>query len=1159
VGKDVSKNTGEAYRGIGITSPEYTHESLVRETIPTFTEANPRPGVASSKAKSGMVLDVSGEMKAVDTLRPELTLTTNRGGNPGAAQGRHTWTTNLPGSVGHETEFGWEAPNAIARSEVVYDGTANTVGGCLRTHVNTVLLPIVIGGAVFMFRKLFNSASHLSSGGVTWLPWVQGVPVFLIPGSHELIEGSACLLQLPEGRIHFYYMFKDSTVPSSPVGQLGHIWSDDDGASWSDGQKHILDTAIDMRSTAGAGNAGYSVDRARVAFSGDQVLLFVAGSVHNTTLYPTIRNACWQYASPDLGNSFNNVDISDDAVTVATGIDPNGALLTDGTGSQHIAAFHDIAASADGSGFVVSYSRVSTAAGTLGNVLSKRLGTSWTAWPTVTPVSVFVLTSIGILVDQLIVETNTSVAVDENGVLACTYVASPSSSATTRAKAYVSVSYDHGASWESQAGNFDVFTDAARGTWWDSGSIEFYPANFCSTFQCGRLLIITQFVVHDEQGGPSLDDTKIWAIDLGGYSTATRAFKVEEEKDHKQGLWGVNWLAGQLLEDTTGWASAGAGTELLNSLGYTTLTTGGGQTLTRTNAAIDAVSGGELTLHSMIGFRTRVGTGRLDIFIGDGVNAVNIYIEQDTTNITIKDLQAPATLYQQSDIDPTEFNQFYWVFDWGAKRISIWARSSASDTEARAWKPIVVYATVGTAASAAASRIGVDLPQNSTVDFWEINWGSGVYGRAGFRGTTAESHGYVATIYGRSWSPYPVHIHAGNGVRVAAVDGPSWDSDTWTITQRHEYGIENIFPSAAPSPRKTWRSRTYPGDIPAHVWRVRVGIDADPAPWLGRVLFIAGFNANFQTLEIEYRTNSAAGWTPLGVLDFSAGMQFLKFIRDGKIVRPATASGPTSADEHFGYNILSDSHFKLSNTEIRRVSTNSEGVWTDQTGLRTRLYCDDIDGTEPAVGAAGAVWMKDGVLIIRDCPDIYELRFTIPQGRTATGYYELGTLPVGHVAYFGRQYARGRALALEANYNLTTARSGTRRGQSLGPARRAVEFAWANENQIDHSQLAELPPNPDYILPALGSADPVATPADTDLKMAGLIEYLRGAVETMVYFARLEMVPHEGIDTTIVNRNLFMLARIMSDAQMEAILGDEWSSSSGEMRRMSKILAEEEV
>jgi len=1152
---DVSKAAGQDYRAIGIQSPQWRDSSIIRDLTPSFTEANPRPGVASALAKSGMVIETSGNMKAVATLRPSLTLTTNRGGNPGAKYGRHTWQTNLPGPASHEVEFGWDAPTAISRSEVIYDGSAVTLGGTFRTQANTVLLPMVIGGSAYMFRKEFDGLGYAATGAVIWKPWAQGAAVFIIPGSHTLIGGSTCLIQLPEGRLHFYYMYKDSTVPTSPIGQLGHIWSDDDGATWSTGQKHILDNAIDMRSTAGAGNAGYSVHRVRAAFSNDQVLLFITGEVHNSTVYATIRNAAWQYASSDLGNSFNRLDIADAGVGNA-----DGALLTTGTGSEHIAAFHDIAAAADGSGFVVSYNRVSTAAGTLGNVLVKRLGTAWTNWLNVTPDTVFGVTSIGVLASRLITGTNTSIAVDDNGVLACTFVCDPTSTAQYRAQAFVDLSFDHGATWIDSSGSFVSLTTNTSDPWWDSGAIDFYPANFCSTFQCGRLLIFPQFVVNVDDN-PALDDTKVWEIDLGGYSTATRAHRPEIESDSLQGQWDVNWLAAQRMADTTGWTSAGAGTEVLNNAGYTTFTTGGGQTITSTNATIQAIAGGELVIHGLVGFRTRVGTGRLDIFIGDGVNALNVYIEQDTTNIVIKDLQAPATLYQQADIDPTEFNQFYFVIDWGGKRMSIWARASASDTEARAWKEIVSFATVATAASAAASRIGVDLPASSTVDFWSTNWGSGLYGRAGFRGVTAATQGFVATIYGRSWSPYPVHIHAGDGVRVASVDGPSWDGDIWTITQRHEFGLENIFPNVAPSPRRTWRSESAAGDIPAQVFRVRVGIDTDPAPWLGRVIFIAGFNCNFPTLNVARRDNVGAGWTPLGTLSFDSGMTGLNWIRDGRYIRPDTAGGATSSAEHYSYNILADSSFKVSATEVRNITTNSEGVWLDTTAITPRLYCSDIIGTEGASGAAGAIWMKDGVLIIRDCPDVFELQFTIPLGRTATGYFEIGDLLVGHVAYFGKQYARGRALSLSPNYNLTTARSGARRAQALGPARRGVEFGWPSGAEINHSQLATVPAGPDvdYILPAVGSTDPVASPADTDLKMAGLMEYLRGAVEPIVYLPKVIMETNENIDTTLVNRNTFMLGRVMSDAQTKAILGSEWATRNGELMQMSNVLVEEEI
>ena len=54
------------------------------------------------------------------------------------------------------------------------------------------------------------------------------------------------------------------------------------------------------------------------------------------------------------------------------------------------------------------------------------------------------------------------------------------------------------------------------------------------------------------------------------------------------------------------------------------------------------------------------------------------------------------------------------------------------------------------------------------------------------------------------------------------------------------------------------------------------------------------------------------------------------------------------------------------------------------------------------------------------------------------------------------------------------------------------------------------------------------------------------------------MVSAENVDTTQVNRNLFMLGRIVSAPRIETILGSEWATA-GELARVATVAFEEEV
>ena len=1154
---NVSIPEGEDYRGIAIPDPRWKASAFVRADS-TITEANPRPGIPVPSRASGMVLEASGTMPVIAGLIPSLVLTANQGGVPGSHEARFSFAPNYSLGAGYETAIGWDAPTALSRNEVVNSGANDfSMEGCVRLRSNTVLLGAYEAtlNRFVISRKTFDTAIYATNGTVRW-EWATAALDTGDDTYQALIPGTLCFLQLPEGRVHAYYMVKDTTITGvETFGQVIQMRSDDDGVTWTRSSKGALRPQINMSSSFLAGNdhVGFDITRMRCAYSNGEVLLLIGGISHLALTY-TYCNALWQFASSDLGQTFEQIDLGVQA----------GAYVA-GAGTDLAAANIDVVALKQG-GFCVSFNRVRNAAG-VGQVQVQLLGNAYTPWTSVTPVGVYTGAVVGYLSNQRLLGTNTALAVDEDGALALSW------QEDLFGYSRVALSKDGGTTWD-----FPIYSLAAVPSatiphpWWYSGDPQFYPFGYCSTFQCGRLMLFAPFMVWDGGGqhdASVLSAKNYFELDLGGYTTATRAFTSSEETDQRQLVWAEGWVAGQRLRDTTGWAwGASTGTETLNVLGWSDLVTGAGQVISLVNnTSLIAVLSTEYRVMLQAEWAVTAGTGGLTININNAGNDIVLEILQSATTLTISDMAAgPSALYTGASPALAGFVQVLVSIDYFAQRVMVWARAAHSDTEARPWKKVVDYAALSVGALVAAPSLVIDIPQNSNVKWRGVNYGSGQHGRPMFRGATAAAAGWLDTIYGRAFSPYPIHVYSGAGVRVAAVDGPAWDGDSWTITQRHEYGVENVFADVAPSPRKTWRSV---GTAQEEIV-VQLDYTADPTPLLGRVLVVGAFGCNFDSLTIQYRTTAGGGaWNALGVLSLNQAQTSLKWIRDGKIVRPDTAAGAFHAGDYYTYNILEGSHLLINDgaaAASRKIKTNSEGVWTDTAAaVRSRVYCEDILTTDATSGTAGEIWSKDGIIIIRDCPDICELKFLISPsaaGRIVEGYYEIGSLFVGHLAYFGQQYARGRAMTTTTNTAMTTGRSGARRAQVLGPARRAVEFGWASENETDASALVGLTggaaPTPDYILPASNSTEPTATPADTPYKMAGLVEAMRGAATPCIYLARAPMVATEAGDTVLVNRNLFMLGRLVSDPRIETVLGNEWSTA-GEIMRLATVTFEEEV
>lgn len=1158
MGTNVSKAVGKAYRGLCIPTQNY---NITTDT--TATQANPRPGTAqfSGSYNSPAVFDTSGKYpNRTGSLESKLTVTTTKGGMPGTLDARHSFTPDYGLLTGHSTEVGWETPNALSRLEkVLYDTTIDPGHGCIRLQDNSILLGVLDTNQIKIYKKAYDLAGYVATGAVKWSPWAL-LSTITLPGTALVAQkNTVCFLQLPEGRVQLYVCVKDSTVLNQDFGQV-LLWSSDSTSStvttWTATTKFCLRDQIPMMSTIGAGNQGSDVSRMRCAYNNGEVLLMLSGNLHNATTFP-ILNCTWQFASTDLGNTFDQVNLAG-TVGAAYGT----AHSTVAAGTADLAMNLDICADVSGQGFWVSYNQCITTAGSVGTPCVKKLGTAYTSWLDVDPTVLKYGADFGrntvTAGANFIGGSETTIATDENGIITvASHGEYNAATAYARGKGMAWTTFDSGGTWEPYMATMALATGSVvtPTPWFDSGDVTFHPHTYSSVYQCGRWIILTFFATGSgqQEETPVADYDSIWELDLGGYSTVTRPFKESEEEDARMIQFTSNWMPAQRFQDTTGWTAAGTGTETLNTAGWDDLVTGAGQTIDRTNTTINAVATQHRTL-GMCEFAVTAGVSRQQVLIGDGANILELWFEQTPTNCLVKDISAGTTLY--NDVSPLAagFNMFFFSIDWSTSICSVWLRASADDTEARFWKPILSNVAVAKFGAATASRIRVNQPADSASKWRETHWGSGVFGRPAL--TSA-----AYSIYGRAYSNYPISIYSGDGVRLRMVDGPTYDGEKFLIHRTYGFPLRDMFPNVNGSPRNSWRSDGGYGTS-MDIVLSGDGAGVGGVSILGRVLAISMFNVNFKKVDVYYKATSASAWAALGTLDFSTGMTGLNFARSGDHVFPDTTAGATTSSEYFTYNQLEDCHFSDTGAagNVLRIFTNAEGTWRDSaSSLRTHLQVEEPLGAFPASGVDGEIWARDGALVIHDCPDMYSLKFTIPACVTTTGYYEIGTLVIGHVAYFGRQYARGRAVQHQPNYNLTTGRGGVRAAQSLGPSRRSVEFGWANENETDTTQLYAALPDPDYILPATGSSFPVASPADTSAKMLGIVDALRGATTPVVYFAKLDMVAAETTDQTLVNRNLFMLGRIVSEPRVETVLGDEGASASGELVRISSVVFEEEI
>ena len=318
-------------------------------------------------------------------------------------------------------------------------------------------------------------------------------------------------------------------------------------------------------------------------------------------------------------------------------------------------------------------------------------------------------------------------------------------------------------------------------------------------------------------------------------------------------------------------------------------------------------------------------------------------------------------------------------------------------------------------------------------------------------------------------------------VKLSAVDGPAMQGETWTITGRSLYGVENIDPAISPSPRHTWRTT---GETEETVsWNISDSNARQLGSTLG--IYIGGAN---------WRTGTLYGYdgtflTALISIDLADGQTGLAYTRTGNMIQP-------NSTPDVGYpwprNALAGASLDFnSSSVVRKISRNTEGHWTDASNTMTPfLYMAGITDAEATSGTGAHISMPAGLFVEQDHSAFawqnYEL--VIDAQDTADGYLETGVIVIGSVHYLAQQYSHGRIISLEPNTEVTTRAGGTRTSRVLGPARHTVELTWAEG--VDTSSAYGS--TPDYI--NTGTASPIVAglPPLTPLSVQGLIEEIDG-------------------------------------------------------------------
>jgi hypothetical protein len=1050
-----------------------------------------------------MVLESSGEMSSgTVTIR-----TVRAGGVSSSPDGEIE-----PGAFALRTNgtdwLGWNGPLVFAGWSPLHTfasgGAANQYGNLHTIHTDD--------GTMLTAAQRFTSAGAIRSLVVLRTVGTTTTTIVIDAQAIGLVAYCPTLVRLPEGRL---LLLSTKTVAAGQYTIRAWV-STDDGATWTKSADSTIRDELDGTATPPR--------RLRAAYSAGQVLMVLA--FRDTTA--TVADSFRQYASSDEGASFALVQAVD-----------NTTAANDYTGGVH-----DLVVTPSGSFLAVFCASSRTTYGANSAVLYKVLPSAWVAWQTVvtTTLSALSAPSANLTVGgQLSASTELCATRDDDGtvyVLAVDF-ATNQQTQIARSTTEIFTTWTEVGFQSATVPNVPLF--ASTGNEWVGGTVSAYN---------GTLRLVSQW---DSATWPG----QIGCTAIAGYTTAGMPWSPASEA-RSDALLGsrLTWLP-YWLPDSAGWTLATAGIPVvaLNAGGYLNLQVPGAAVNTYTQAG-PALSANH-TVAAFAEWAAITQRSELRLASSNGTNTYGFRVRYSGTTVDVLDSNGGATLATTTVTAGITIHVRAFLENNGATGCNAVVYLSTSAGGLATLRPATRICNVSTVSDAGvtAAATSVTWGQFNQANAAESRW----YG-VGWQAVAGVSSVYNLTLStdlpGRPFSAYPQLLAFGMSAR--AVAGPTLVGDEWTITPRHDYAVENVLASVAPSPRQTWRSTDATQQI--LTWVIETGAGA-VTPLRGPLgaLYLGG--CNFRTATLEGR-NGAGVFVAIGTIDMSASSAPLRWTRAGTMIEPDTTAA-TSAGYFWPNGILRGARFVPDTTAAagltaKAISSSSEGGWTNLAGRKLRLEVANTSGIG-ASGTSGAIVHRSGLLVWNNDPRYNAYRLTIPTQHTVESYFEIGTLALGHVMAFGRRYSWGRTMQTAANTALTTGRSGARRAQNFGPARRSVEFGWTDGTDVSAVRTGT---PADYVnAAASGGGEAAATWYDAPLSMDGLVRELYGSATPVVYLPWIERKVL-GTVYQASHPDLMLYGRIVSDVSIETVQGEEWLSAdgaTGEVVRTSSIRLEEEV
>lgn len=633
----------------------------------------------------------------------------------------------------------------------------------------------------------------------------------------------------------------------------------------------------------------------------------------------------------------------------------------------------------------------------------------------------------------------------------------------------------------------------------------------------------------------------VWSLNLSGYSSFSYPPRSEAPSRYQYLMWESTYLPVMLPATSSQYTTTGAGTQVLDDEGLKIETSGNTRNYIYAHSGNYFAEGQVIRLRLQVDQNTSTASDFIAISIkqdNGATNSAELLLRFSTSSIVVRDTGGVKATISHDMTESTEI-----VIAWTDTNANIYYRT-ANGAQAKKW-------TLQTISGITLSGTGLGNT---------IEWGHKAFsGVTTYRShwqevsiTTGEEAGlFDFNLRGAEYPPLGEYQYIDQGLAITAKDSPARGEDEYKISPRYDYAIENIFHGVSLSPRVTWRSKNA-----ATLQKIPLFIDpvvqaTEKSLGLSDMLGVHLSNINFRTFNLQ--SWNGASWVTLAAVDTSEGFQG-KFIKKGNtlISNDSTKQFLLQYGEAIGWRAELTSG---ETTKIVKIRMNSEGIWSTDATVKQAVIQYDTSLTDPSsIPASGNIKLiPDKITFLKSRLDgvnlgQYALSIDIPVQTTLEGYYQIGSLLMGSVAFPAPQYQRGRTISYNPNIQAQESLDGMFFARKMSNGRRTASIAWTEP--IDTTRLYDL--NPDYWkVSNTAGAQPVANYGDPYL-MNGIFRYLSNK-EPLVYLPSIPKDP--SLDQVLLNhREEHMLARTTGEVSVESVIGEERVS---EMFRVATVNLEE--